>query len=74
MAKRIQVILQDSDWEIRLIARSRGMSIAQWVRGALELARREDLAGSVAKKLAVLRAAAQHNFPTVDIDTMICGD
>jgi hypothetical protein len=72
MAKRLQVILQDPDYrEIRRIARARGMSIAEWVRGALSLARRDEPSRSVEKKLAAIRAAAQHNFPAADIETML---
>jgi hypothetical protein len=72
MAKRLKVILQDPDYrEIRRIARARGVSIAQWVRTALAAARREEPSDGVAKKLAALRAAARHNFPAPDIETML---
>jgi hypothetical protein len=72
MAKRLQVILQDPDYrEIQKMARSRGMSLAEWVRQALELARRREPLGSASKKLEVIRAATQHNYPTGDIDTML---
>ena len=43
MAKRLQVILKDPEYrEIQRVARSRHMSIAQWVRQALDLARRRE--------------------------------
>jgi hypothetical protein len=72
MAKRLQVILQDPDYrEIQVMARSRRMSIAQWVRQALERARRHEPLGDVGKKLEVIRAAARNNFPTADIDDML---
>ena len=46
MAKRLQVILKDPEYrEIQRIARSRHMSIAEWVRRALELARQREPAG-----------------------------
>jgi hypothetical protein len=47
------------------------MSIAEWVRQALERARRHEPLGDVKKKLDVIRAAAQHHFPTADIDQML---
>jgi hypothetical protein len=47
------------------------MSIAEWVRQALRLARCQEPLNSVEKKLAVIRAAAKHNFPTADIDVML---
>ena len=72
MAKRLQVILQDPEYrEIQRVARSRRMSIAEWVRQALTLARREEPLGNVSQKLEAIRAASRHSFPTADIDTML---
>jgi hypothetical protein len=72
MAKRLQVILQDPEYkEIQLMARSRRMSLAEWVRQALDRARRHEPLGDVGKKLAVIRAAARNNFPTADIGHML---
>jgi hypothetical protein len=72
MSKRLQVILQDVDYrEIQRAARSRHMSIAEWVRQALDLARRREPVGDVGKKLEIIRAAAQHVYPSSDIDGML---
>lgn len=72
MAKRLQVILQDPEYrEIQRIARSRHMTLAEWVRQALDRARHREPLGDVGKKLDVIRAAAKHNFPTADIDQML---
>jgi hypothetical protein len=72
MAKRLQVILKDTDYrEIQRAARARHMSIAEWVRQALELARRREPAGSVGKKLEVVRAAVRHEYPVGDIGDML---
>lgn len=72
MAKRLQVIIRDPDYrEIQQMARSRHMSIAEWVRQALDLARRREPIADVGKKLEVVRAAVQHNGPTGDIDAML---
>jgi DNA helicase IV len=72
MAKRLQVILQDPEYrEIQRMARSRRMSIAEWVRQALEFARRREPVGDSGKKLAVIRAAAQHEFPVSSIEEML---
>ena len=68
MTKRLQVLLQDPDYkETQLMARSRHMSIAEWVRQALEMARRREPMGGVGKKLEAIRAAARHEFPVSDI-------
>ena len=72
MAKRLQVIIQDPEYrEIQKMARSRHMSIAEWVRQALELARRREPTYETGKKLGVVRAAVKHNGPTGDIETML---
>jgi hypothetical protein len=72
MAKRLQVILKDPEYrEIQRVARSRRMSIAEWVRQALALARRGEPLGDVEKKLAAIRTAARYESPTSDIDTML---
>jgi hypothetical protein len=72
MPKRLQVILQDPEYrEIQRVARSRHMSIAEWVRQALRLARRQEPLTDVDKKLAVIRAAVQFNGPTADIEQML---
>ncbi len=66
------MILQDPEYrEIQRMARSRQMSIAEWVRQALAHARRREPLGDVEKKLAAVRAAARHESPTSDIDTML---
>jgi len=58
MAKRLQVILQDPEYrEIQ--------------RMALDLACRREPLGGASKKLEVIRAAAQHDYPVGDIDTML---
>jgi len=72
MAKRLQVILKDPEYrEIQRVARSRRMSIAEWVRQALDLARRHEPAGGVSKKLEIIRAAAEHEYPVSDIGSML---
>jgi hypothetical protein len=72
MAKRLQVILQDPEYrEIQRVARSRRMSIAEWVRQALTAARRQEPVGDIGKKLTAIRAAAKFDFPTGDIEDML---
>lgn len=72
MAKRLQVILQDPEYrEIQRMARTRRMSLAEWVRQALDLARRREPLGDAGKKLEIIRAAAKHDYPTGNIDTML---
>ncbi len=72
MTKRLQVLLKDPEYrEIRRAARSHRMSIAEWVRQALDAARREQPADELGKKLAAVRAAVSHEFPVSDIGKML---
>lgn len=72
MSKRLQVTLQDLEYrEIQRAARSRRMSIAEWVRQALDAARRGQPTASMARKLDAVRRAAQHQYPAGDIDRML---
>ena len=72
MTKRLQVLLRDPEYrEIQRIARSRRMSVAEWVRQALHSAKSEEPMGDVGKKLEALRAAAKFAFPTADMDQML---
>jgi len=72
MAMRLQVTVQDYEYrEIQKIARSRHMSIADWVRQALESARRREPIREAGKKFDVVRAAVKHNGPTGDIGTIL---
>ena len=72
MSKRLQVILKDPEYrEIQRAARSRSMSVAEWVRQALRQIRRSEPSGSVGKKLQTIRAAARLEYPAADIDRMV---
>ena len=66
------MILKDPEYrEIQRVARSRHMSLAEWVRQALESARRREPVGSISKKLESIHISAQHEFPSGDIDRML---
>lgn len=72
MSKRLQVLLDESELtEIRRTARRHKLSTAAWVRQALRAARRAEASSDPGRKLAVVRAAARHRFPTADIDQML---
>jgi len=72
MAKRLQVILQDPEYrDTQRAARSRHITIAEWVRQALAHARRREPTGDVGEKLKAIRTAAQHESRTSNIDTML---
>lgn len=72
MAKRLQVILQDPEYrEIQRAASAQRLSIAAWVRQALAAARRREPLGDPARKVAVVRAATRHAYPSADIEQML---
>jgi hypothetical protein len=72
MSTRLQVILEDEEIaEIRRVARRHRMTVAEWVRQALRRARRDEPATDPRRKLAAIRAASRHAFPTADIDQML---
>jgi len=72
MSKRLQVLLDEDELrEIQRIARTRRMTVAEWVRQALRSAGQAEPLREASKKLEVVRAAAGHSFPTGDIDQML---
>ena len=56
---------------IRAAARERGMTVSEWVRVTLREARRRVSDGDAERKLAAIRAADRHAYPTADIDQMV---
>ena len=72
MSKRLQVLLDEPEWrDVQRAARAQRLTVAEWVRQALRAARRTEPLRNIDKKLAVVREAAQHAFPTADIDQML---
>jgi hypothetical protein len=72
MSKRLQVLLDEAELaEVRRAARHQRMTTAEWVRQALRSARRAEPKGDPKRKLAVVRAAVRHSFPTADIGEML---
>lgn len=72
MTKRLQVLFEDDELrEIQRLAQSRRMTTAEWVRTSLRAAREAEAGADVGQKLAAIRAATTHGFPTADIDGML---
>ncbi|MBK5298632.1 MAG: antitoxin [Vicinamibacteria bacterium] len=72
MSKRLQVLLDEPEWrDVQRAARAQRLTVAEWVRQALRAARRTEPLRDIDKKLAVVRAAARHAFPTAEIDQML---
>lgn len=72
MSERLQVLLDEAEFdEIRRIARRHRMTVAEWVRQALRLARRDEPFAEPRRKLAVVREALQHAHPVAEIEQML---
>ena len=72
MTKRLQVLFEDDELrELQRIARRHRMTTAEWVRRVLRTARDAEPGQDVGQKLAAVRAAAAHTFPTADIEAML---
>ena len=57
--------------EIQRIAKSRHMTVAEWVHQVLRAARQGEAVGDPQKKMAAIRKASGHSFPAPDIDQML---
>jgi len=73
MSQRLQVLFEEEELdEIRRFARSRQMTVAEWVRATLREARRNEPGTDVDTKLRCIEVAFQHDEgPPADIDQML---
>jgi len=72
MTKRMQVLLEDGEYRrLQRLAKRHHRTLAEWVRQALRAASREEPDGDPGKKLAVVREAATHGYPSGDIGQML---
>lgn len=72
MSKRLQVLFEESELdEVRRVAERHHMTVAEWVRQALRAARRQEPKRAAQEKLDAIRRAAEHDFPSGDIDQML---
>jgi len=72
MTKRLQVLFEDEELrQIQRLAKRRRMTTAEWVRQSLRSAREAESGLDTGAKLAAVRGAVAHAFPTGDIGTML---
>jgi hypothetical protein len=72
MSKRLQVVLDEAELRaIQRAARSKQMTVAEWVRQTLRAARRREPTNDARKKMEAIRAATRNSFPTADIERML---
>ena len=71
MTKRLQVLLGEEEFtEIQGVARGQHLTVAEWVRQAMRLAR-QDQPGATHIKLRAIPEAYRHSYPTGDISTIL---
>lgn len=72
MSKRLQVLLDEDEYsEIQRIATENRMTVAEWVRDALRMAKQAYPHARSEQKLRALDRALAYEFPTADIDQMV---
>jgi hypothetical protein len=72
MSKRLQVLFEDAEMEeLREVASRRRMPVSEWVRNALRDARRREPQRDLGSQIRAVRAAAEYQFPTGDIDQVL---
>jgi hypothetical protein len=72
MSKRLQLVLNDEELgEIQRAALRNHMTSSEWVRQVLRKALRTESRSDLKEKLAVVRSAAAHSFPTADIGRIL---
>lgn len=72
MGTRLQVVMSETEAdEYRRLAARDGLTLSECVRQKLRRAGRDETPGNIDRKLATIRAAVRHDFPTADIDQML---
>lgn len=72
MSKRLQVLFDEAELRaLRKVARVHRMTLSEWVRQALRTARHREPVQDSTRKLASVRASAQHSFPVTGVDEML---
>jgi hypothetical protein len=72
MSIRLQVVLDEEEMRaIREDARRQGVSVSELVRQALKESRRHSASGDPSRKLAAVRAATRHDFPSGSMEQIL---
>ena len=71
MAKRVQVVLEDDEYQaIKAAAKARHITVAEWVLQAVRQ-HKVNPPKTVEEKLRAIEWASRLNHPTADIDVML---
>jgi uncharacterized protein with PIN domain len=71
MSKRLQVLVDERELrEVKRVARAEKTTVSAWVRQAMRAALRRRPTGDAKRKLEVIRAAMEYDFPAPDVEQM----
>lgn len=72
MSKRLQVVVDEVELRaFERAARRRGLTLSEWVREQLRVGERQRATSAPDRKLAAIRTAAGHAFPTGEIEDVL---
>lgn len=72
MSKRLQVNLDDAEYRLaQRAAKAKRLTMADYVRQLLHKEARQISLQDPDEKLAAIRGAFEHSFPTADIESML---
>jgi hypothetical protein len=72
MSKRLQVVVDEVELRaFERAARRRGLTLSEWVRQQLRAGERQRATSAPDRKLAAIRTAAGHAFPTGEVADML---
>ncbi len=72
MSKRLQVLIEPKEYrEFQKMAKQAHTSLGEWVRQALRRTTQQTSGRSAAEKLASIRRASAHAFPSGEIDQIL---
>ncbi|MBI4366436.1 MAG: antitoxin [Deltaproteobacteria bacterium] len=72
MSKRLQVLVEPREYRVfQQMALAAGVSLGEWVRQVLRRIATQSSQTNPTQKVARIRRAAEHRFPTADIDQML---
>jgi hypothetical protein len=71
MTKRLQVLMEESEFElVREVARRHRVSVGEWVRQAIRSSCFELSSRPAEARIRAVQEALLHSFPTGDVDQM----
>jgi hypothetical protein len=72
MSKRLQILLDDNEFrDLQRAARRERVTVSDWVREAIRQAWRRRSQRPTDRRVAAVREASRHTFPTADMPQLL---